>query len=100
DTLCRGLELVERAGPHREIETGVEETLRALGESVLQLERVLEGGAAERVSAAPALLTHADRRRELRDAPREEGHRALSRTGLHVQRDIDVALHRLQVAEP
>src|SRR5207247_6458439 len=100
ETLCRGLELVERAGPHREIETRVEETLRPLRESVLQLERVLKGGAPERVAAAPALFAHADRRRELRDAPRQEGHRGLSRTGLNVQRHIDVAFHRLQVAEP
>ena len=83
-TLCRGLELVERARPHREIETRVEETLRPLRESVLQLERVLEGGTPERVAAAPTLLAHADRRGELRDAPREEGHRGLARTGLDV----------------
>src|SRR5207253_7916663 len=74
DTLCRGLERVERSCPHREIETRVEETLGPLREPVLQLKRVLEGGAPERISAAPAFFTHANRRRELRDAPREEGH--------------------------
>src|SRR5207249_142278 len=52
-TLCRGLELVERPRPHREIETRVEETLRPLRESVLQLERVLKGGPPERISPAP-----------------------------------------------
>ena len=94
------VELGLMLGPHREIEAAVEESLGALGDAVLELERILQRDTAIRIAASAALFTGPHRRGELRDPPLEEGHRHLTWIRAKVQRDVEVAVECVQIAEP
>src|SRR5205823_4128843 len=61
---------------------------------------VVESGRRVASGARPRGSVESSAGRIWNSRPREEGHRALSCTGLDMQREIDVAFHRLQVAEP
>lgn len=82
-TQRRGVEIARAPRPEREVQADVEEPLRPLRHTILQLERILKRGAPIGIAASAGLLHQTDRRGELGDAPLEERHhrgaRALGR---------------------
>src|SRR5438093_3655026 len=100
ETPRRRVQLLGIAGPHRERERGVEEPLGPLCESVAKLERIKECDAAIWIGPAAVLLADAERGGQLGDPTFEEGHRRRTGTGRKMQRDVEVRLERLELAEP